>query len=136
MELQLAPIYKICNLYFHIEDIVQGTKAQLTLIRTVEKETRQNTVDLLNLSLVLRQITYDVVNANRTFVTAIDKLTKAVLSMRELEFTALILQQKLIKFQEGIVVTSSGRHSSVLVPPTNLSILLELRRLSYYEYRC
>jgi hypothetical protein len=46
-------------------------------------------------------------------------------SMRELEFTALRLQQDLMQLHEGLDVTSSGRLSSVLIPPNNLSALLQ-----------
>jgi hypothetical protein len=45
--------------------------------------------------------------------------------MRNLEFSALRLQQRLIQLHEGIDVSSSGRLSSVLVPPHNLSALLQ-----------
>jgi hypothetical protein len=45
--------------------------------------------------------------------------------MRELEFTALRLQQELMQLHEGLDITSSGRLSSVLIPPNNLSALLQ-----------
>ncbi|KDR16988.1 hypothetical protein L798_09317 [Zootermopsis nevadensis] len=113
------------------DDIIHAVQAQLTLLRTVDKETRQNTVDLLNLARVLKQLTIDVINANFSFTTAIDKLTTMVAiqknvsrHMRELEFAALRLQQELIQLQEGLDVTSLGRLSSVLLPPSNLSSLL------------
>jgi hypothetical protein len=113
------------------EEIVHAVKSQLTLLRTVDKETRQNTVGLLNLARV-RQIVFQVVNTNHTFSENIDRLRVSVKVqdnisriMRELEFATLRLQQEFIQLHEGIDVNSSGRLSSVLVPPNNLSALLK-----------
>jgi hypothetical protein len=74
---------------------------------------------------------FQVVNTNHTFAENIDRLKVAVevqdnisRVMCELEFAALRLQQEFIQIHEGIDVNSSGRLSSVLVPPNNLSALL------------
>jgi hypothetical protein len=114
------------------EDIVHAVKSQLTLLRTVDKETRQNTADLLNLAQVLRQIVFQVVNTNHTFSKNIDRLKVAVKVqdnisriMRELEFAALRLQEEFIELHEGIDVSSSGRLSSILILPNNPSALLQ-----------
>jgi hypothetical protein len=114
------------------DDTIHALTAQLTLIRTVDKETRQNTVDLLDQARILRQILFEVINVNRTLLDADDRLEAAFeiqrnisSSMRELEFTALRLQQELTQLHEGLDVTSSGRLSSVLIPPNNLSALLQ-----------
>jgi hypothetical protein len=114
------------------DDTIHALKAQLTLIRTVDKETRQNTVNLLEQARILRQIVFEIVTVNNTLLAADDRL-EAVFeiqrnissSMRELEFTAPRLQQELMQLHEGLDVTSSGRLSSVLIPLNNLSALLQ-----------
>jgi hypothetical protein len=114
------------------QDIIHAVKSQLTLLQTVDKETKQNTVDLLNVARTLRQVVFEVVYLNRTISSIIDKTRIAFevqknisRTMRELEFTALRLQQELMQLHEGIDISSSGRLSSVLVPPNNLSGLLQ-----------
>jgi hypothetical protein len=114
------------------EDTIHAVNAQLTLIKTVDKETRQNTVDLLEQARILRQIVLEIININRTLVAEEDRFETIFeiqrnisSSMRELEFTALRLQQELMQLHEGLDVTSSGRLSSVLIPPNNLSALLQ-----------
>jgi hypothetical protein len=114
------------------EDNIHALKAQLALIKTVHKETRKNTVDLLERARILRQIVLEIVNVNRTLLAENDRLESAFQiqrnlssSMRELEFTELRLQQELMQLHEGLDVTSSGRLSSVLIPPNNLSALLQ-----------
>jgi hypothetical protein len=44
---------------------------------------------------------------------------------RELEFFCLPLEQEFIKIQEGLDVTSTGKLSPVLLPPHNLSNILQ-----------
>jgi transcription initiation factor TFIID subunit TAF12 len=114
------------------EDIIHAVKSQLTLLQTVDKETKQNTVDLLNVARTLRQVVFDVVYLNRTISSVTDKTRIAFevqknisRTMRELEFTVLRLQQELMQLHEGIDISSSGRLSSVLVPPNNISSLLQ-----------
>jgi hypothetical protein len=46
-------------------------------------------------------------------------------TMRELEFTVLQLQQSVIQLQEGLEISAAGRLSSVLIPPHNLSKILQ-----------
>jgi hypothetical protein len=129
------------------DDTIHALKAQLTLIRTVDKETRQNTVDLLNQARILRQIVFEVINVNCTLLNADDRLEAAFeiqrnisSSMRELEFTALRLQQELMQLHEGLDVTSSGRLSSVLIPPNNVGTItancvkITTRCFIYYEH--
>jgi hypothetical protein len=45
--------------------------------------------------------------------------------MRELEFTALQLQQAFVQLQEGLETSATGRLSLVLIPPYNLSKILQ-----------
>jgi hypothetical protein len=46
-------------------------------------------------------------------------------NVRELEFFCLQLEQEFIKIQEGLNVTSTGKLSAVLLPPHNLSQILQ-----------
>jgi hypothetical protein len=55
------------------QDIILAVKSQLTLLQTVGKETKQSTVDLLNVARTLRQLVFEVVYLNRTFSTIVDK---------------------------------------------------------------
>jgi hypothetical protein len=59
------------------EDTIHALKAQFTLIRTVDKETRQNTVDLLEQARILRQIVFEIINVNRTLLAEDDRLETA-----------------------------------------------------------
>jgi hypothetical protein len=92
----------------------------------------EKNLDLLNVARTLRQVVSEVVYLNRTISSIVDKTRIAFeiqknisRTMRELEFTALRLQQELMQLHEGIDISSSGRLSSVLVPPNNLSSLLQ-----------
>jgi hypothetical protein len=46
-------------------------------------------------------------------------------SMRELKFMAIQLQQSVMHLQEGLETSATGRLSSVLIPPHNLSSILQ-----------
>jgi hypothetical protein len=45
--------------------------------------------------------------------------------MRELEFVAMQLQQSVMRLQEGLETSATGRLFSILIPPHNLSKILE-----------
>lgn len=45
--------------------------------------------------------------------------------MRELEFTVMQLQQEVEQLQEGFETSATGRLSLVLIPPHNLSKILQ-----------
>jgi hypothetical protein len=45
--------------------------------------------------------------------------------MRELEFMVIQLQQSVMRLQEGLDTSATGRLSSVLIPPHNLSKILQ-----------
>jgi hypothetical protein len=114
------------------DDMIHAVEAQMTLLRTVDKEARQNTVDLLLEAKSLRGTVSQIIKLNRTLKETADQIQttfeiqrNVARIMRELEFYALRLQQKLIPLHEGIDVSSSGRLSSVLVPPHNLSVILQ-----------
>jgi hypothetical protein len=44
--------------------------------------------------------------------------------MRELEFMVIQLQKSVMRLQEGLYTSATGRLSSVLIPPHNLSTIL------------
>jgi hypothetical protein len=46
-------------------------------------------------------------------------------TMRELEFTVVQLQQSVTRLQEGLETSATGKLSSVLIPPHNLSKILQ-----------
>jgi hypothetical protein len=45
--------------------------------------------------------------------------------MRELQFMVIQLQQSVLRLQEGLDISATGRLSSVLIPPHNLSKILQ-----------
>ena len=55
----------------------------------------------------------------------LDRMANASQTIRELEFFSLQLEQEFIKIRHGLDVTSTGKLSAELLPPHNLSQILQ-----------
>jgi hypothetical protein len=111
--------------------VIHAVEAQLTLLRTVDGRARQNALDLVAVAKSLKGTISQMIRINHT-IRELHQARRIMEAqgnistvMRNVEFSALRLQQKLIQLQEGIDVSSSGRLSSALVPPHSLSALLQ-----------
>jgi len=55
----------------------------------------------------------------------LELMASASQTVRELEFFCLQLEQEIIKIPQGLDVTSTGKLSAELLPPHNLSQVLQ-----------
>jgi hypothetical protein len=112
--------------------MAHATEHQLTYIRTLDERTRQNMVDtaelaralgnsVRNFSLQLNVIQSSLVDAQM----AIGRQARYSAAIREIEMSILELKFSMIQIQESLDVTSSGKLSSVLINPYNLSNILQ-----------
>jgi hypothetical protein len=74
--------------------------------------------DVLKLNITLTQVELE-------YSTRIEEMMNVSQIVRELEFFCLQLEQEFFKIQEGLDVTSTGKLSAILVPPHNLSQILQ-----------
>jgi hypothetical protein len=112
--------------------MVHSMENQLTYMKEFDGEVRQNTRDVSTLARTLKSLVYDVLKLNNTltyveeeYSTRIEGMLNVSQVIRELEFFCLQLEQEFIKIHEGLDVTSTGKLSAVLLPPHNLSQILQ-----------
>jgi hypothetical protein len=58
-------------------------------------------------------------------INRLERLANASQTIRELEFFSLQLEQEFIKIRQGLDITSTGKLSAELLPPQNLSQILQ-----------
>jgi septal ring factor EnvC (AmiA/AmiB activator) len=111
---------------------VHAADHQLTYLRTLDEMTKQNVKDTLdlarklldsirNFSLQLHRVETDLLDTQAT----IEKQVRYSAAIREIEMAILELKFSLMQLQESLDVTSSGKLSSVLINPYNLSTILQ-----------
>ena len=105
---------------------------QLTYIRTLDGQIKQNTVDIASLAEVLRDTIYNYsLHLNKVEMdlldmqAAMEKQARYSAAIREIEMAVLELKSSIIRLQEALDVTSLGQLSSVLISPYNLSVILQ-----------
>jgi len=105
---------------------------QLTYIQTLDETIKQSTVDIADLTEMLRSsIRNFSLQLNRVEAslldtqTALEKHTKYNAAIREIEMAILELKLSIMQLQEALDVTGLGQLSSVLINPYNLSIILQ-----------
>jgi hypothetical protein len=97
----------------------------------VDEEMSQNTVGLAAVARILKNVITNALNHQKTWNDTIRNLEQLVdyqssvsCTMRELEFMVIQLQQSVMRLQEGLDTSTTGRLSSVLILPHNLSRIL------------
>lgn len=126
-------LMKICD-DFHIfkADMMHATEQQLTYIRALDRMTKQNVMDTIelakalrdsvgNFSLQLNRVAADLLDTQKAVV----KQMRYSAAIREIEIAMIELKFNLVQLQESLDVTSIGKLSSVLINPQNLSIILQ-----------
>jgi hypothetical protein len=105
---------------------------QMTYIRVLYETIKQNTMDITeltevlrdstsNLSLGLNRVEADLLDTQR----ALEKQVRYSAAIREIEAAILQLKLNVIRLQEATDVTGAGQLSSVLIHPYNLSTILQ-----------
>jgi hypothetical protein len=105
---------------------------QLTYTKELDENVRHNTRDVTLLARILKLQVNDVLKLNSTIkelegklIHRIELMANASQTVRELEFFSLQLEQEFIKIRQGLDVTSTGKLSAALLPPHNLSQILQ-----------
>jgi hypothetical protein len=128
------------NLYQTIETIkkqqttlTHSVEHQLTYTKELDKNVRQNARDVTLLAGILKLQVNDIIKLNTTLkeiegnlIRRLELMTNASQTFRELEFFSLQLEQEFIKIRKGLDVTSTGKLSAELLPPHNLSQILQV----------
>jgi hypothetical protein len=91
----------------------------------VDEEVSQNTIGLVEIARILKTVITNALNRQKTwnntvrnFEELLDYQVNMSRTLRELEFMVIQLQQSVMRIQEGLDITATGRLSSVLIPPT------------------
>jgi len=105
---------------------------QVTYIHALDEVTRQNAMDVADLTQILRDsvwnfsLNFHKVEANLSDTqAALEKQARYSAAIREIEMAILELRFSVIQLQESLDVTSLGQLSSVLINPYNLSVILQ-----------
>jgi hypothetical protein len=92
----------------------------------------ENAIALATVARVLENVITNAITNQDHFENAVQYLKTLILlqsnvsrAMRELEFTVMQLQQEVEQLQEGFETSATGRLSLVLIPPHNLSKILQ-----------
>ena len=105
---------------------------QLTYLKSIDDAISENAMGLATVTRVLKSVITNALTYQKSVEDEIQNL-KTLINfqanvsrvMRELEFTVMQLQQSVIQLQEGLEISAAGRLSSVLIPPHNLSKILQ-----------
>jgi hypothetical protein len=113
-------------------EIVHAAQEQLTYLKTVDESVSRNTGELAVVVRSLKTVIINAWNQQREWNESVRNLENVMeyqsnvsRIMRELEFMVIQLQQSALRLQEGLDVSATGRLSSVLIPPSNLSRVLQ-----------
>jgi hypothetical protein len=113
-------------------DVIHAMQQQITYLKAVDDEVSQNTIGLVEIARILKTVITNALNRQKTWnntVRNFEELLEYQVNMsrtlRELEFMVIQLQQSVMRLQEGLDITATGRLSSVLIPPHNLSAILQ-----------
>jgi hypothetical protein len=120
------------NLHAFEKQTVHAMEQQLTYLSTLDKSTKQNARDTVELAKVLRdsiqnislRLHRDEADLQDTQV-AIEKQVRYSTAIREIEMAMLEMKFSLIQLQESLDLTSVGKLSSNLINPYNLSNILQ-----------
>jgi len=112
--------------------ITHSLEHQLTYMKELDENVRQNTRDVTLLARILKLQVTDIIKLNGTvkeletkLISCLELMANASQTVRELEFFCLQLEQEFIKILQGLDVTSTGKLSAELLPPHNLSQILQ-----------
>jgi hypothetical protein len=113
-------------------DEIHAMQQQITYLKAVDEEVSQNTIGLVEIARILKTVITNALNRQKTWnntVRNFEELLEYQVNMsrtlRELEFMVIQLQQSVMRLQEGLDFTATGSLSSVLIPPHNLSAILQ-----------
>jgi hypothetical protein len=126
-------LMKICD-DFHVfkADMTHATEQQMTYIRALDRMTKQNVMDTIELAKALRDSVGNFsLRLNRVEADLLDtqeammKQMRYSAAIREIKMAMVELRFNMIQLQESLDVKSIGKLSSVLINPQNLSIILQ-----------
>ncbi|PNF19103.1 hypothetical protein B7P43_G10550 [Cryptotermes secundus] len=113
-------------------EVTHAIQKQLTYLKSIDEAISENAMGLATVTRVLKSVITNALTYQKSVEDEIQNL-KTLINfqanvsrvMRELEFTVMQLQQSVIQLQEGLEISAVGRLSSVLIPPHNLSKILQ-----------
>jgi hypothetical protein len=113
-------------------EVIHAVQKQLSYLKSIDKIVSQNVAELAIVARTLKNVITNAFTYQQNFEEAVEQLKTLIYFqsnvsrvMRELEFTSMQLQQAIIQVQGGLEISNTGRLSSVLIPPHNLSKILE-----------
>jgi hypothetical protein len=113
-------------------EVIHAIQKQLTYLRFMDAAISENANGLATVARVLKNVITKALTYQKAVEDAVQNLKTLIYfqanvsrAMRELEFTVGQLQQSVVQLQEGLEISAAGRLSSVLIPPHNLSKILQ-----------
>ena len=124
---------RVCDeLHVFEAQVAHSTEQQLTYLRSLDDNTRQNAKDIIYLTKTLRDsITNFSLQLYRTDSNLVDtqkileKLMRYSAAIREIELAIFEAKFSLTQLQESLDLTSLEKLSSTLINPFNLSSILQ-----------
>jgi prophage DNA circulation protein len=105
-------------------DVIHAVQKQLTYLKSVAEAVSQNSVGMAAITRTLKNVIMNALNYQKIWNNTANNLGNLIdypsnvsRTMRELEFMAIQLQQSVMRLQEGLETSATGRFSSVLITP-------------------
>jgi hypothetical protein len=105
-------------------DVIHAVQKRLTYLKSVDEAVSHNSVGLAAITRTLKNVIINAWNYQKRWNETAKNLgflieyqSNVSRTMRELEFMAIQLQQSVMRLQEGLETSATGRLSSVLIPP-------------------
>jgi hypothetical protein len=112
-------------------DVIHAIHKQITYLKSIDEAVSQNTFGLVTLAHILKSVINSFA-CQQTLDNTVQHLEALIhfqsnisRVMRELEFTVIQLRQLVMNLREELATSATGRLSSVLIPPHNLSKILQ-----------
>ncbi|XP_039279776.1 uncharacterized protein LOC120350448 [Nilaparvata lugens] len=124
--------HKISQLGDQSQTITHLVEDQVTVVKTIDQEVCNHGIILNETLDLLDVILQQGSQMNRTIRSELEIIEQALGQthsvnslMRELEITLLQVQKELLELRQSLEDTTAGKLSSLLLPPQNLSVILQ-----------
>jgi hypothetical protein len=113
-------------------DVIHAAHQQITYLKSIDEAVSQNTVGLVTLARILKSVITNAFAYQHTLDNTVLHLEALIhfqsnvsRILRELEFTVIQLQQSVMNLREVLETSATGKLSSILIPPHNVSKILK-----------
>jgi hypothetical protein len=106
-------------------EVIHAIQKQLTYFKSIDEAISENAIGLATMARILKRVITNALAYQRKFEDAVQNLETLVYFQANVSCTMRKLEFTVIQLQEGLEISAPGRLSSVLIPPHNLSKMLQ-----------